>query len=57
MTGSTMMFCGGGIAEAGGDADVIRRHVGQQDLLLLQGALADQPFAQPDLSADGSWPL
>ena len=28
-TGSTRMFCGGGFAQAGGDADVIRRHVGR----------------------------
>ena len=55
--------CGGGIAQAGGDADVVGRHVGQQDLLLLQGALADQSLAQADPLAEGfpvlptrSWP-
>ena len=62
-TGSTMMFCGAALAQAGGDADVVRRHIGEQDLLLLQGALADQALAQAELVADAllaagrrSWP-
>ena len=42
------MLRGGGVAQAGGDADVVGRHVVEQDLLLLDGALADQPFAQAD---------
>ncbi len=46
-----------GFAQAGGDADVVGRHVGEQDLLLLQGALADQPFAQLELVAERSCAL
>ena len=38
------------VAQAGGDADVVGRHVGEQDLLLLQGALADQPLAELELA-------
>ena len=45
-TGRTMTFAGGALAQAGGDLDVVGRHVGQQDLLLLERALADQPFAE-----------
>ena len=38
-------------AQAGADLDVIVRHVGDQDALLLQRALAHQPFAQLELVA------
>ena len=36
------------LAEAGGDGDEIRRHVGEQDALLLHRALADEAFAEAD---------
>ena len=35
-----------GLAEAGADLDVVARHVGEQDALLLERALADQPLAE-----------
>ena len=41
-----------GLAQAGRDADVVGRQVGEQDLLLLEGALADQAFAEADLLAE-----
>ena len=41
-----------GAAEAGRNAHIFRRHVGQQDLFLFQGALADQSLAERDLLAD-----
>ena len=34
------------LAQAGGDLDVVGRHVGEQDALLLQGALAHQALAR-----------
>ena len=39
------------LREAGGDAEARRRHVREQDLALLERALADQAFAQPDFLA------
>ena len=44
-TGRTTMFSGRRLAQAGADPDVVARHVGDQDPLLLEGALADQPLA------------
>ena len=44
-----------GVAQAGRDADVIRRHVGQEDFFFLQGTLADQSFAQLEAVADDRW--
>ena len=41
-----------GFAQAGGDLDVIAGHVGQQDLFLFQGALADQSFAELEAVVD-----
>src|SRR3712207_7922598 len=40
------------IAEARGDADVVVGHVGEQDLLLLQRALPDQPLAELEEGED-----
>ena len=57
ITGSTMMFCGGASPRPDDDADVVRRHVGEQDLLLLERALADQAFAQLELACRCAlWP-
>jgi hypothetical protein len=42
-TGSTTMLTAAGLAEAGADGDEIRRHIGEQDALLLDRALADEP--------------
>ena len=39
-------------AEPGEDRDVVERHVRQQDLLLLDRALADEALAQLELAAD-----
>ena len=47
-TGSTTMFFGPRAAEAGMDAGVCARHLGQQDALLLERALADQAAADLD---------
>ena len=51
------------VAQAGRDPDVVGRNVREQDLLLLERALADQAFAEPELAAHGaigpcrhSWP-
>ena len=38
-----------GLAQAGLNLRVVRRHVGEQDPLLFHGALADQAFAQRDV--------
>ncbi len=38
-----------GVAEAGADADEVRRHVLQQDRALVRRGLANQPFAKPEL--------
>ena len=40
------------VAQAGRDADVVGRQVVEQDLLFLEGALADQALAQADLLAE-----
>ena len=37
-----------GLAQAGMDLRVVGRHIGEQNALLLDRALADQPFAQRD---------
>ena len=53
-----MMLRGGALAQAGRNADVIGGHVGEQDLLLLDGALADESFAQLESSCRrvrGGW--
>ena len=39
------------LAEAGGDADEFRRHVGEQNAFLFNGALADQALAEPIVSS------
>ena len=39
---------GRGVAEARTDAGIVRRHVAQQNALLLDGALADDTLARPD---------
>ena len=39
------------VAEPRADAHVVRRHVGDEDPRLLQGALAHQPFADLELIA------
>ena len=44
--GSTMMLTCRALPRLETDLRVVRRHVGQQDALLLHGALADQAFAQ-----------
>ncbi len=36
------------LAEPRGDADVVLRHVGEEDLLLLEGGLADDALARPE---------
>ena len=38
-----------GLAEAGGDGDEIRRHVGEEDALFFHRALADQALAEADV--------
>ena len=43
------MFSGGASPEPGVDPDVVARHVGDQDAVLLVGALADQPLAEAEL--------
>ena len=45
-TGSTTMLVGGALAETGGDMRVVRRHIGQQNALLFDRALAHQSFAE-----------
>ncbi len=47
-TGSTTMFFGRARAEAGVDARVAARDLGQEDALLLERALADQALADVD---------
>ena len=42
------MFSGAGFAKAGIDLDVVGRHIGEQDPLPLQRALADQALADPE---------
>ena len=54
-TGSTTMLTWPRVAQAGRDADVVRRHVGQQDALLLDRALADQALAERGCVAAGGW--
>ena len=39
------------LAEARADLDVVVGHVGEQDPLLLERALPDQPLAEPELVA------
>src|SRR5205814_1934814 len=43
---------GRALAQTGGDADVFRRSAGDVDLLLFQGALANQALAQAERSAN-----
>ena len=43
----------GGVAEAGRDADVVRRHVGEQDLLLFQAHWPISPSPRASRRADG----
>ena len=50
--GSTMMFSGVRLAEAGVDRHVVAGDVGEQDALLLLGALADQAFAEAELGGE-----
>ena len=52
-TGSTTMLDGGASPRLELMRDVVRRHVGEQDALLLHGALADEALAEPDRSG---WP-
>ena len=40
------------LAQAGADLDVVLRHIGEQDLRLLERALADQPLAQLEVVGD-----
>ena len=42
------MLSGGRLTEPGVDPHVVAGHVGEQDPLLLLGALADQAFAEPE---------
>ena len=56
-TGSTMMFARRRVAEAGRDADVVGRDVRQEDLLLLERALADEALAELERLADAPCPL
>ena len=51
-TGRTMMLSGGASPRPGADLDVVVGHVGEQDALLLVGALADQALA----AAGTGWP-
>ncbi len=41
-----------GIAQSGANVDVIRRHVGEQDLVFLLSALTDQPFTDAEQTRD-----
>ena len=50
-TGSTSTSIAAFSPRPGGDAEGVARHVGQQDLLLVDRALADQPLAELDLLA------
>ena len=40
------------LAEAGRDPDVVRRHLGQMDRLLVERALADEPFTESELACE-----
>ena len=42
----------GGLPEARGDAHVVRRHVGEEDALLLEGRLAHEPLPEAEVVRD-----
>ena len=45
------------VPESRRDPDVVRRHVGEHDLLALERALSHEPFAQVELLGDRAGPL